>query len=104
MAADDKTLVVSWNDAAEIQLCVPNDALVIPSNNGEEVAGLASRYSTVFLSARRRIEFSSLTSRKVTILPGRILLLSPESVTTFLSYIQSFSTLKSYLSSVSPSR
>jgi hypothetical protein len=27
-------LVVSWKDAAEIQLGTPNDALVIPSNTG----------------------------------------------------------------------
>lgn len=48
IAAELKTLVVSWNDAAEIQLLVPNEALVIPNNNGLEVDGTASLYSTIF--------------------------------------------------------
>src|SRR5688572_11353481 len=80
MAADDNTLVVSWNDAAEIQLCTPNDALVIPNKVGEDVAGCASRNSTSFLSFLRRIEFSSLTSRRLTICPARSLPESPISV------------------------
>jgi hypothetical protein len=42
------TLVVSWKDAADIQLGTPNDALVIPSNVGDDVAGFASRNSTNF--------------------------------------------------------
>ena len=48
MAAELNTLVVSWNDAAEIQLCVPSEALVIPSSEGADVAGCASRNSTSF--------------------------------------------------------
>src|SRR5258708_38905202 len=85
MAADDNSLVVSWNDAADIQLGTPNDALVIPNNVGADVAGFASRKSTGLLSLRRRIEFSSLTSRRLTIWPARSFDESPVSVTTFLS-------------------
>jgi hypothetical protein len=55
------TLVVFWNEAAEIQLFTPKDAFVIPNKTGFAVAGRASRTSTNFLSARRRIEFSSLS-------------------------------------------
>ena len=71
IAADDNTFVVSWKDAAEIQLGTPNEALVIPNKVGEEVAGLASLNSTSFLSFRRNTEFSSRTSRRVTIWPAR---------------------------------
>ena len=49
MAADDNTFVVSWNEAADIQLGTPSDALVIPSRVGDDVAGFASRYSMGFL-------------------------------------------------------
>ena len=51
----------------------PSEALVIPNNVGAEVAGFASRYSTNFLSLRRRIEFSSRNSRRLTIWPALIL-------------------------------
>ena len=63
MAADDNTLVVSWKEAADIQLCTPNDALVIPSNVGDEVAGCASRIFHQFLiiPAQYRILFSYFT-------------------------------------------
>ena len=44
MAADDNTLVVSWNEAADIQLCVPSEALVIPNSTGCDVAEFASRF------------------------------------------------------------
>ena len=60
IAAVLNTLVVSWNDAAEIQLLVPRDARVIPCNIGVEVADKPSRYSTNFLSFLLKIEFSSL--------------------------------------------
>ena len=40
MAASVSTLVVSWNDAAEMKLSVDSDALVIPSNSGSATAGL----------------------------------------------------------------
>ena len=40
VAALVKTLVVSWNDAAEIKLSVSNDAFVIPSKIGSPSAGL----------------------------------------------------------------
>ena len=38
IAASVKTLVVSWNDAAEIKLSVLKLALVMPSNSGSAVA------------------------------------------------------------------
>jgi hypothetical protein len=37
------TFVVSWKDAADSQLSVESDALVIPSSIGLEIAGSASR-------------------------------------------------------------
>src|SRR5690606_14794383 len=40
--ACDSTLVVYWNEAAEIQLLVRNDAFVIPNHGGADVAGSAS--------------------------------------------------------------
>jgi hypothetical protein len=39
-------LVVSWNDAADSQLSVFNEAWVIPCSVGLETAGIASRTST----------------------------------------------------------
>ena len=48
-AASLRTLVVSWNDAAEINDLVCNDALVIPCSIGVAVAGLASLAVTRFL-------------------------------------------------------
>src|SRR5579862_6872749 len=104
MAADDNTLVVSWNDAADIQLCVPSDALVIPSSSGAEVAEFASLNSASFLSLRLKMEFSSLTSRRLTICPALSFPESPGSLITFLSNIQSFSSKNSNLSTVSSSR
>lgn len=47
IAALLNTFVVSWKDAAEIQLLVPNDERVIPCNIGLEVAATASRYSSM---------------------------------------------------------
>ena len=67
IAAWLNTFVVSWNEAALIQLGTPKLALVIPNKTGVAVEGLASRTSTNFLSALRKIEFSSLNSRTVTI-------------------------------------
>ena len=64
MAAELNTLVVSWNDAAEIQLCVPNDALVIPSNNGEEVAGDASRNSAASFQETTKVLSSAAIQGK----------------------------------------
>ncbi|MNI62772.1 hypothetical protein D3C81_1369550 [compost metagenome] len=83
---------------------VPNEALVIPCNNGLEVAGIASRTSTSFKSRRFRLEFSSLNLRKETICPGRKLLESPASTTTFLSNKESFSSMKSHLLTASFSK
>src|SRR5258706_11685951 len=83
IAADDNPLVVSWNDAADIQLGTPNDALIIPSNVGADVAGCASGDSTSFLTFRRSTEFSSLTSRNVMTWQARTLVESPGSFTTF---------------------
>nr|ARR75615.1 uncharacterized protein [uncultured bacterium] len=59
---------------------------------------------TSFLSFLRRIEFSSLTSLRLTIWPARNLPDSPGSLTTFLSKIQSFSSRNSNLSTRSSSR
>ena len=59
MEAELSTFVVSWNDAAEIQLCVPNDARVIPCSMGVAVAALALRNSTIFLSLRFNNEITS---------------------------------------------
>ena len=39
IAASVKTRVVSWKDAADKKLFVSNDALVIPSRTGRDVAG-----------------------------------------------------------------
>ena len=52
IAASFSTLVVSWNDAAEINDLVPNDALVIPCSIGLDVAAIASLTSTNFKSLR----------------------------------------------------
>ena len=38
-AASVSTLVVSWNEAAEIKLSVFKDARVIPNSKGDDVAG-----------------------------------------------------------------
>ena len=46
MAASVKILVVSWNDAAEINESVLSAAFVIPNNNGLKLAGLAGLYFT----------------------------------------------------------
>ena len=59
-AASLRTFVVSWNDAAEINDLVCNDALVIPCKIGVAVAGLASLATTTALSSRLSKEFSSL--------------------------------------------
>ena len=37
------TLVVSWNDDAEMKISVESDALVMPSRSGSPCAGLAAR-------------------------------------------------------------
>ena len=58
MAAEESTLVVSWKEAAEIQLGTPREALVIPSSVGEDVAGLASLNSISFLSDLRNPELT----------------------------------------------
>jgi hypothetical protein len=68
--ADVSTLVVSWNEAAEIQLFVCSDARVIPCNTCRPVAGWASRASTSFLSRRLSNEFSSRSLRALNIWPG----------------------------------
>jgi len=39
MAASVSTLVVSWNDAAEMKLSVDSEAFVIPRSTGLAVAG-----------------------------------------------------------------
>ena len=39
IAASVKTLVVSWNEAAEIKLSVLREALVIPNKTGVNTAG-----------------------------------------------------------------
>jgi hypothetical protein len=59
-AASLRTFVVSWNDAADINDFVCNEALVIPCKIGVAVAGLASLAVTRFLSSLRKLEFSSL--------------------------------------------
>jgi hypothetical protein len=48
-------LVVSWKEAADIQLVTPREAFVIPNKVGPEVADFESRNSTSFLSLRRRM-------------------------------------------------
>ncbi|MNW16802.1 hypothetical protein D3C71_2157820 [compost metagenome] len=52
IAASFNTFVVSWNDAAEMNDFVPNEARVIPCNIELAVAGLASRTSICFRSLR----------------------------------------------------
>ena len=51
-AASVRTLVVSWNDAADKKLSVASDAFVIPSNTRFPVAGLfPSAIASLFLSS-----------------------------------------------------
>ncbi len=59
MAASVSTFVVSWKEAAEIQLSVDSDADVIPSRIGSDVAASASRYSITFFAFFRRSPFAS---------------------------------------------
>ena len=52
IAASVKTLVVSWNDAADKKLSVASDAFVIPSRTRFPVAGLSPCSSaSLFLSS-----------------------------------------------------
>ena len=98
IAASFRTLVVSWNDAADMKLEVPKAARVIPCRIWVDVAGIASRTSTGFKSRRFNILFSSRNLRAVTIWPGCKFWESPASTTTFLPQIRSFSSMKSCLS------
>ena len=61
IAASVSTFVVSWNEAAEMKLSVDNAADVMPSSTGSDVAGSASRASTVFFPRFFRSTLSSLT-------------------------------------------
>ena len=65
-----ETLVVSWNEAAEMKLEVCKAARVIPCSTCVEVAGTISRTCTGFMSRRLRLEFSSRSLRSETIWPG----------------------------------
>jgi len=67
MDASLRTFVVSWNEAADIKLSVPKDALVIPCKEGLETAASAFLTSTIFLSFLLSDEFSSLNSLEVMI-------------------------------------
>ena len=51
IAASVSTLVVSWNDAAEMKHSVDSDALVMPSSSGSAIAGSPPfvQYPVVFL-------------------------------------------------------
>ena len=61
--ASVSTRVVSWNEAADINDSVTNDALVIPSNTGLKVAGcLPSAINLSFKSNKR--DFSTCSLRK----------------------------------------
>jgi len=98
MAASFSTLVVSWNEAAEMKLEVWSAARVIPCNTWVEVAGTMSRTCTGCWSRRLRLEFSSRSLRSETICPGCNDVESPASVTTTLSYNSSFTSMNSHLS------
>ncbi|MNQ92896.1 hypothetical protein D3C85_1083350 [compost metagenome] len=52
IAASFNTFVVSWNEAAEMNDLVPNDARVIPCRIELAVAGLASLTVICFKSLR----------------------------------------------------
>ena len=76
MAAELNTLVVSWNDAADIQLCVPKRCFGDTQQQSVMMLQVVHHgIQPVFYLLRRRIEFSSLTSRRLTICPARILVL-----------------------------
>ena len=77
IAASVRTLVVSWNDAADKKLSVASDAFVIPSNTLCPVAGrFPSAIASLFLSSKSYISTNE---------PGNISV-SPLSATlTFLS-------------------
>jgi len=83
IAASFKTLVVSWNEAADINDLVCNEALVIPCKIGVAVALTASRAVTRFLSSLFKIEFSSLRSLADTICPSFNFKESPADSITF---------------------
>ena len=104
MAASFSTLVVSWNDAADMKLLVCSAARVIPCRIWFEVAGMTSRTSTSFWSLRLSTEFSSRNLRTVMIIPARIVGDSPGSVTTTLSYSSSLTSMNSHLSTICSGR
>ena len=101
MAASLSTLVVSWNEAAEMKLDVCNAARVIPCKTwvrgrGHDVAHLHRTHGRV----RLRLEFSSRSLRSDTICPGCTDVESPASVTTTLSYSASLTSMNSHLSTI----
>src|SRR5581483_3686668 len=66
IAASVSTLVVSWNDAAEMKLSVESDALVMPSSNGSAIAGSPPLSSTrAFSSSNRHFSTWSPTRKSV---------------------------------------
>ncbi len=72
-----KTLVVSWNDAADKKLSVARDAFVIPSRTLSNVAGIKSSSNICLLIASTSLKGTKLPSNK---------LVSPEvSILTFES-------------------
>src|SRR5229473_2958118 len=54
IAASVSTLVVSWNEAAEMKLSVESEALVIPSNSGSAIAGSPPLVKTRPFSSSKR--------------------------------------------------
>ena len=82
MAASVRTLVVSWNDAAERNESVASEALVIPIRVGAETAYFGS---TPFSSASlARRSFSRRKSIFSTTVPGRNLESPASTILTFL--------------------
>ena len=68
-AASASTLVVSWKEAAEIQLSVVNDALVIPRSMGSPVAAfLPWAIISSFLSSKTH--FSTCSPMRKSVSPG----------------------------------
>ena len=68
MAASVSTLVVSWNDDAEMNDSVDSDALVMPSSSGSAIAGWPPRAIT-FSFSRSNMCFSTCSSTRKLVSP-----------------------------------
>src|SRR5450759_2147756 len=64
MAASVSTLVVSWNDAAEMNESVESEALVMPRSRGTPSAGSPPRFMTFSFSSMKRKRSTCSSTRK----------------------------------------